>query len=570
MIANYYTLLQITNDLTKQLPGSRMKEAFSQVRNELVLHCTNENASIWILIGCEPSRNFLYCRTAFQRARRNSVDLFDGLIDTMIAGVEIHPNDRVIRLGFDSGHSILIELFASKANVIQVDSDGKAVGAFLHPKEILGRTLDQYSTEFLSQWRSPGVPILTPEEFRRRLSSIGQVLLSAALKKSFPTFGQILIKEVLFRAHLKEDTAVVQFLQDESDNLYTVVLNLRRDLMEKPQPCVYHQNESSIMFSIIPLLHLGETEYRTFESIHDAIRTFLASSGKQKSFTHHKEALLQSLEQRIQRTERSIQKLRHELDLAQHAAQNELLGKLLMAHIGQIPKGESEWTLENVYSTHREMITIPLQPALSAAKNAERYFEKAKKAKRAHAESSDRIADLNEDWELLHGLIAEIEAAQTEEFLQQFIQRRKEDLRRSGIEIDPKRKQKPVEQIPFRVFTVEGGFQVWVGKSSENNDLLTMKYAKPNDLWFHTRGSSGSHVVLKIGTGKGEPGRRAIEQAAAIAAYYSKMKNAKNVPVAMTQRKYVRKPKGTPPGTVTIEREKLLFVDPTLPKGTAT
>jgi predicted ribosome quality control (RQC) complex YloA/Tae2 family protein len=106
---------------------------------------------------------------------------------------------------------------------------------------------------------------------------------------------------------------------------------------------------------------------------------------------------------------------------------------------------------------------------------------------------------------------------------------------------------------------------VWVGKSSENNDLLTMKYAKPNDLWFHARGSSGSHVILRMGTGKGEPSKQAIHEAAGIAAYYSKMKGAKHVPVAVTERKYVRKPRGAEPGSVTIEREKLLFVEPRLP-----
>jgi len=112
---------------------------------------------------------------------------------------------------------------------------------------------------------------------------------------------------------------------------------------------------------------------------------------------------------------------------------------------------------------------------------------------------------------------------------------------------------------------VEGHFEVWVGKSSANNDLLTLHHAKPNDLWFHARGSSGSHVLLKVATGSGTPGKRAKEQAAAIAAYFSKMRTASTVPVAMTQRKYVRKPKGAPPGTVVLERESVLFVTPALP-----
>ena len=107
---------------------------------------------------------------------------------------------------------------------------------------------------------------------------------------------------------------------------------------------------------------------------------------------------------------------------------------------------------------------------------------------------------------------------------------------------------------------------MWAGKSSENNDMLTTRYARPNDLWFHARGAGGSHVVLRVGTGKGEISKRAKEQAAAIAAYYSKMKNSRLVPVAMTEKKYVRKPKGVPSGTVVLEREKTLMVPPSLPE----
>jgi predicted ribosome quality control (RQC) complex YloA/Tae2 family protein len=124
---------------------------------------------------------------------------------------------------------------------------------------------------------------------------------------------------------------------------------------------------------------------------------------------------------------------------------------------------------------------------------------------------------------------------------------------------------KNASQPPFRVFSVTGGFEVWVGKSSANNDLLTMKYAKPNDLWFHARGSSGSHTVLKVRDMSHLPGKEAIHQTAAIAAYYSKMRNASNVPVAYCERKYVKKSKGLAEGAVILEREKVIFVTPKLP-----
>jgi predicted ribosome quality control (RQC) complex YloA/Tae2 family protein len=162
-------------------------------------------------------------------------------------------------------------------------------------------------------------------------------------------------------------------------------------------------------------------------------------------------------------------------------------------------------------------------------------------------------------------LLDRVSDVQTYDQLAEFTANSGGQLKKLGYKGLPGEAREKREEAPFRIFTVTGGFQVWVGKNSENNDLLTLKYARPNDLWFHARGSSGSHVVLRTGTGKGEPSRRALEETAGIAAFYSKMKNAKHVPVAMTERKYVRKPRGAPAGTVTIEREKLLFVNPKLP-----
>jgi predicted ribosome quality control (RQC) complex YloA/Tae2 family protein len=194
--------------------------------------------------------------------------------------------------------------------------------------------------------------------------------------------------------------------------------------------------------------------------------------------------------------------------------------------------------------------------------NSQRYFEKAKKSRLANNESRQRLEELHRTLELDERLLTQAESIETKEDLKTFMDEQSSELERHGIG----RKAEEREQLPFRVFTVEGGFEVWAGKSSRNNDELTMKHAKPNDLWFHARGASGSHVILKTNSGKGEPGKRAKEQAASIAAYYSKMRNATMVPVAMTERKYVRKPKGSAPGSVTIEREKVIFAEPALPK----
>jgi predicted ribosome quality control (RQC) complex YloA/Tae2 family protein len=236
-----------------------------------------------------------------------------------------------------------------------------------------------------------------------------------------------------------------------------------------------------------------------------------------------------------------------------------------MANLAGLHKGMKEVELEDVFSRDRAMALIKLDQKLTPAQNAEHYFNKAKKARAGAEEKLEHQEDVRERWETMRELLDRVSDVQTYDQLAEFAANSSEQLRKLGYKGLPGETREKREEAPFRLFIVTGGFQVWVGKNSENNDLLTLKYARPNDLWFHARGSSGSHVVLRTGTGKGEPSRRALEETAGIAAFYSKMKNAKHVPVAMTERKYVRKPRGAPAGTVTIEREKLLFVNPRLP-----
>jgi predicted ribosome quality control (RQC) complex YloA/Tae2 family protein len=224
-----------------------------------------------------------------------------------------------------------------------------------------------------------------------------------------------------------------------------------------------------------------------------------------------------------------------------------------------------EVELENIYNDDRSIVLIRLDQRLTPAQNAEHYFDKSKKAKAGAEEKLEYQDDVRERWELLRELLDRVGDLQTHEQFAEFTASNREQLKRLGYKGVIGEEREPKEKPPFRTFIVTGGFQVWVGKNSENNDLLTLKYARPGDLWFHARGSSGSHVVLRSGTGKGEPSRRALEETASIAAFYSKMKTAKHVPVAMTEKKYVRKPRGAPAGTVVIEREKLLFVNPHLP-----
>jgi predicted ribosome quality control (RQC) complex YloA/Tae2 family protein len=259
------------------------------------------------------------------------------------------------------------------------------------------------------------------------------------------------------------------------------------------------------------------------------------------------------------RAQRSVDRMSAELEDTRRAASYDRLGRILMANIHEVHKGLSKINLPDVFADNA-VIPISLDPKLTPHQNAERYFEKSRKSRTSRSDLERRRTAAQQKAALLETMLLHLDNCHTAEQVKEFKTTHGKELK--AMKLVPH--ESPKDQPPFRMFTVAGGFEVWVGKSSANNDLLTMKYAKPNDLWFHARGASGSHVVLKLSGGEPPP-KEAIRQAAGIAAYYSKMRKARDVPVAYCERKYVRKPKGVPPGTVTLEREKVVFVQPRLP-----
>jgi predicted ribosome quality control (RQC) complex YloA/Tae2 family protein len=558
MISNYYTLRFLAADLDKKIGGFEIEEIFCQSKNELLICLKGVSESLCLSVSCDPSQNCVFLRSQFNRARKNSVDVFRVLCGRIVRSVSILSTDRELALHCSGDVRLLIRMFGSKANVLLADDQNTIVDSFLHAKELRSSKTSEGEIQRTQRAWNPG-------EFQSQLRSIGSVLLPAAVKKLLPLFTNPLIREACFRAAVSEQKVVAELSDQDVQNLFAACDAMINELESASGARIYSPASLPMMFSMIPLKHLGSADPELFDSVHDAIRVFIGMSRKQKSSIEEKELLLHFLRQGAEKAERTLQKMDQETEILQRAMQYERWGKLLMANLPLLRKGMKEAEVEDVFSRDREVVVVRLDQKLTPAQNAEHYFNKAKKARAGVEDKLEHQEEVRERWEVLREYLDRVSDLQTPEQIVEFSTQFQEQLRRLGYKGVPGQPGVKREEAPFRAFTVTGGFQVWVGKNSENNDLLTMKYAKPSDLWFHARGSSGSHVVLRTGTGKGEPSRRALEEAAAIAAFYSKMKNGKHVPVAMTEKKYVRKPRGAPAGTVTIEREKLFFVNPKLP-----
>jgi predicted ribosome quality control (RQC) complex YloA/Tae2 family protein len=546
MLTNYYTLFHIAAELQRECTGKKIAEMFTQHRGELVILFQGSPAAV--IVGCEPSDNYLLLRHSFARARRNSVDLFSDTVGVAVEEIRMHPMDRQVHMRLRNSSEIIIQIFGSKSNVLLVNTTGQIAETFLAKED----------TTYLPL--SETLASKTDDRQTQEDRSITKML-----KYRNPHMGPVLVREVLVRCGIDGNTLESALSISEHESVLAVVERLKRELLSVPIPRIYFDHDTAVRFSVISLQQYADLRMQSFDSVSEAIQTYRGLVFRERSYQQEKEALLKILMHEQDHLVRTLHKMSAETPAAGLAKEYERYGKLLTAHLHLLKKGETTALVEDVLAGTGEMIEVPVDPHLNPSKNAERYFEKAHRIQRTMEEQKARKDDLTRQHSGLIKLLEQLNDVTTPNDLLLFVEDHRKALEQLGFKKGTSGQVEKKELPPFRVFTVAGGFQVWAGKSGENNDLLSTRHTAKNDLWFHARGVGGSHVVLKMGTGKGEVSKQAIEQSAAIAAYYSKMKNSKLVPVTMCEGKYVRKPKGVPAGTVTVEREKTIFAEPKLP-----
>jgi predicted ribosome quality control (RQC) complex YloA/Tae2 family protein len=206
------------------------------------------------------------------------------------------------------------------------------------------------------------------------------------------------------------------------------------------------------------------------------------------------------------------------------------------------------------------LISIKLEAALPPKKNIDRYFEKAKNDKIRLEKSKELYKISSDQFNKLKLLEEKLSYANTIEDYNYLMK----ELRIKEAVTDKKNEDLGIK---FKHYLIDGKYNVYVGKDSRNNDLLTVKFAKQNDYWFHARKVPGSHVVLQVENKKEAMPKNILSKAASLAAYHSKAKTSGLAPVSFAQKKFVVKKKGMDPGEVAMLKEDVLIVKPEIPKG---
>jgi predicted ribosome quality control (RQC) complex YloA/Tae2 family protein len=313
-------------------------------------------------------------------------------------------------------------------------------------------------------------------------------------------------------------------------------------------------------------------------------------------------AIGRALRRCLARLRRKREALRGDLAEARRGPEFRLHGETLLAYLKQVPARAGRAALPDPNDPARTL-DIELDPRVTPQANAARYFKRAAKAERGLKQIPQRLSTVEAEvhaLEVLLGRLRALEEAASDSAhpddpaldrdleaafvrLPLALRERLPGLapkatgaaapgpaRVAGGAAPPRARARPDLRAPSarlqpRRLRTREGWDVWIGRNNDGNDYLTHHLARPEDYWFHVHGAAGSHVVLRRGKGKNEPSRATIEEVSAWAAFYSQARTAGKVPVIVTRKKYVRKPRKGPPGLALCTNEKSVMVRPQEP-----
>jgi predicted ribosome quality control (RQC) complex YloA/Tae2 family protein len=525
LLDNFFLLKEVSIFLKKEITGYSIKEIHTQEKDKLVITLSNKYFPDYKFVefSCSDKLPYLLLKNEYSKAKKNYMHILPGLYEQEIMDIDIINNDRIIKINLSNELSVYFVFFKSKYNLLVV-TNNKIIDSFKNKKDVINININDY--------------LLRKEtKTKKHIETIRDYFRSR-----YRHYGDLIYRELLFNCNINGDEENID-LKDLVDNN----IRLIDKKLNNPEYIIY-KNKSDYEPALFKLSYLEENEKYEYENVNELIKNYIKFYYGKTSDVDLKKNILLQKEILLRKRKKKYISLLTQLEVAKGFLMFKKYGDFILSNIYLIKKGDE--ILEICGEEFPEKLKIKLKKDFSPAENASIYYEKYKKQKNSvDILNEKKLKQENE----IKALKKEIEDIKNNKNLK-------------SLKMIEKEFNKTDESSRFRKFKLDEKFEVWVGKDSASNDLLTTRYSAQNDLWFHVRGASGSHTILKISDKKNPPDKKFIQTAASIAAYYSKARNASNVPVAYCERKYVKKKKGFKEGSVVMEREKVIFVKPGLPE----
>ncbi|MDX1671001.1 MAG: NFACT RNA binding domain-containing protein [Balneolaceae bacterium] len=525
---NFYELIYLKKDLKEKIVGGQFDLAITPHKDVIECYIDTAGQTCRLVFSANPNEIALFLDKYRPPKKSNVLEFFDQLKGVTVDNVSLAEKDRLLYIHFEDGHTLLFKLYGVNPNALLIHHN-EVIGAFKDTGEVTGKPPPE-----------PDPPAFAEE-----------VNPEAKPKNQIVRLNPLLPRNLI--PYLVDQHEVESM---EPEEVKAFVDQLTGELLDEPHPRVLVTGETCLWSEETLSL---ETE-KQFDTVNDCIRYAYRETVHERRLSDRKQEAQRVLDRVINKYQSQLEELEQADRSLDRADKYEKFGHLLMAHAHeQTDPGKEEIEVQDLYN-EEETVTIPLKDQKDLAENARYYYEKAKDSRKSFEKALERGEEteklLNTAQELRTEL-AEIEGLR--EF-DKWEKKRQDQLNRFGYGTGGSKQA----TSPFRKIQL-GKYEVWIGKSAKSNDEL-VRTAHKEDVWLHARGVSGSHVVIRMGNRKEQPPQDILLKAASFAAYYSKARGMKSVPVIYTRVKYIRKPKGADPGSVVVEREQVEMVPPMNPE----
>jgi predicted ribosome quality control (RQC) complex YloA/Tae2 family protein len=536
MFKNYFYLNRFIVEANRSILGSRLSSAFSQDKDKLILALKKESADYFLEISVNPGSPYILMRNNFRRAKKNSIDLFEEFTPSIINHFSIASADRIVKISLKS-FDIFFPIRGKFTNIILTDK----TGSFKTFKKDIDKNTEDFLSEiktigFISDFNIPELKIEQANEIKENI------------KKKYPFIGREILTEADFRS--EHTVTPEKYLQIIS----RLLMEIRNE-----NPTVFY-DESEINLAPKTFNIFQRIKRREFKTFSDALGFYLSKKYYLNKSVSLKGKIEKHISRELGKVSSKLNNLKGRIEKGNRSEEYEKIGNILLINLYSLKSGMNEIELPDIYNNDIS-IKIKLKPEFSPKQNAEAYFDKAKNERISFEKSKELFASSKEQYNKLKNIEQRLSDIEDTEELKKIMRELK---MKENTPLDDKKDEL---KNKFKQYLIEGNYYLYVGRDSKNNDLLTTKFAKQNDYWFHARSVPGSHVVLRIENTKDPVPKNILKKAASLAAYHSKAKTSGLAPVSYTQKKYVVKKKGMDIGKVALLKEEVLLVKPEIPSG---
>lgn len=560
------TMMAVNAELQKLAVGARVQRIIQPRREEIVLLIYHRGEECGLLLSCHPHQARVHLTSEHHR-RPDQPPPFCMLLRKYLTGARITaitqpPLERVLKIQFTAHEglpavTLIAEIMGRRSNLLLIDDSGIILGAVQtatreqNPRRAV---LSGYPYEEVPPQEKLN-PLSTPlEELSRAMHPLLAEGLSPdkALLKVAAGVSPLAARELLYRSNW-DDQAPHRSLERLHGELKALF-----NLSDRAVGAYFYPGQK--LYSSYPLTHLQEAAGECFDNMNELLDHFYGKVTATAELKILQGQLRSRVDRRRSRLESKLEQHREELQKAGEADRFRICGETLLTYGARIARGEHEAVLPHLYDPEKT-ITIPLNPSLGAVDNAQRYFRRYRKIRDSREHHKKQIArierELNYCSELLfsieqgdHGSLEEIREELVEAGLMK-------PPRKRSFHKNKKRRREAPQPLSFKG---SSGVTILVGRNNRQNDHLTFRLAAKRDLWLHARELPGSHVILKEGSDP--PAEDDLQEAALLAAYFSRGRELPAVAVDYTGVRHLRRGPGGKPGFVLYNQFKTITVDP--------